>query len=80
MLIRVFEIPDVSATSFLFSGGKPASFLQVDWFRDECGMMATEEGRKQIETFIKGKVYYNPGAAYLVLHECHTFTFGYTAP
>lgn len=84
MLIRVLEIPS-SSGEFHFKGPEPQTFLEVDWFQDENPMsdgkmMDTEEGRAQIAEFIKGKNYFNPNKAYIVLHQEHTFTVGYIAP
>ena len=79
MLIRVLEIAPCSG-KFCHGGGVPTPFIEVDWFRDEDGMMAEEEGRKQIADFVKGKKYFDPGKAYLVLHQGHSFTINYSAP
>ena len=83
-LIRVIEIPE-STGNFHFSGGERQAFVEVDWFRDENPlteelMMNSEEGRDQIAEFIKAKWYFNPSKAYLILHESHSFTIGYSAP
>ena len=86
MLIRVLEIAE-STGNYHFGGGEPQTFMEVDWFRDEQpmepdspGMMETEEGRAQIADFVKGKRYYDPTKAYLVLHPGHSFTINYSAP
>lgn len=78
MLIRVLEIPQ-SSGNFHFGGAEPQVFHEVDWFRDEHGMMNTEEGRHQIAEFISKKRYFNNAKAYLVLHQNHSFTIGYSA-
>ncbi len=84
-LIRVLEIAPKTG-NFHFDGGEPQTFIEVDWFRDdpsppnEQSMMPTEEGRKQITKFIRGKKYYDPNKAYLILHQEHTFTLNYSAP
>lgn len=81
MLIRVFEMPPTFSKDFLFSGGQPASFIERDWFRDDDGpLCATEEGRRDIEAFIRRKSYFDPAKRYLVLREGGTFTIGYEAP
>ena len=36
--------------------------------------------RMAIAEFIRGKRYFDPDKAYLVLHERHSFTIGYSAP
>lgn len=81
-LIRVFTIP-LPDGQYVF-GGRPKTFMEVDWFRDDpqAGIvntptMTTEEGRKQIENFIKKKVYYKPDQAYLVLCSTASFTINY---
>jgi hypothetical protein len=79
-LIRVLEIPPTSG-NFHFRGGEAQPFVEVDWFRDDSGpSMSTPEGRNSIEAFIKGKKYFDPKKAYLVLHQDATFTLGYLAP
>jgi len=79
MLIRILEIPQ-SSGAFHFGGPEPQTFNEVDWFRDESGMMDTPEGREKIAVFVREKRYYNADKAYLVLHQSNTFTIGYTAP
>ena len=84
-LIRVLEIPPPTG-NFHFGGGEVQTFTEVDWFRDEPGMtrsapaMDSVRGREEIAEFIKGKDYFNPDKAYLVLHQEHSFTIGYSAP
>ena len=80
-LVRVFEIPP-SSNDCSHGGGIPAHFLEVDWFRDDKVDRFTtgDEGRRQIEVFIRGKGYYKPGQAYLILHPTNSFTMGYPAP
>ena len=82
-LIRVIEIAPPSG-NYHFDRGEQQRFVEVDWFRDDGGFddaptMATEDGRKQIADFIRGKNYFKDGTAYLVLSETATFTIGYTA-
>lgn len=79
MLIRVIEIPK-SSGKFHFAGGESQIFKEVDWFRDESGMMNTADGREQIADFIKRKKYFDITKSYLVLHQNNTFTIGYCAP
>ena len=85
-LIRVLEIAPPTG-NFHFGGGEPQTFVEVDWFRDDQEIpggedytMATEKGRANIAEFIKKKSYFKPAKAYLVLHEVHSFTIGYSAP
>lgn len=86
MLVRVLEIPAPSG-NFHFCGGELQTFVEVDWFRDEQpmepdspGMMESEEGRAQIADFVRGKRYFDPAKAYLILHPGHSFTINYSAP
>jgi hypothetical protein len=82
MLVRVFEMPTFSG-GFRFGAGKPETFIEVDWFRDDgppTPDFGTAAGRGEVEQFIRGKVYFKPSRAYLVLHPEHPFTIGYNAP
>lgn len=79
-LIRVFEMPAEFPRGYCFGGGNPTSFQMVDWFRDDLGMMEGESGRSELAEFIRGKRYFKPDRAYLVLHERHSFTINYSAP
>jgi hypothetical protein len=81
MLVRVFEIPKPTG-SFHFGGGEAQSFMEVDWFRDDerPEMFTTQEGRAQVEKFIRAKRYFDPAKPYLVLHPIGSFTIGYAAP
>lgn len=87
MLVRVFKMP-VFSGGFRFGGGKPETFIEVDWFRDDPWAADDEkrprydtpEGRAAVAAFIKGKNYYVPDCAYLILHPLHPFTIGYSAP
>jgi hypothetical protein len=84
MLVRVFELPNLRTDGFLFGGGKPFTFIQVDWFRAEPEQGApdfsTPEGRTEAEKFIRAKKYFKDGWSYLVLHPTHPFTIDYSAP
>lgn len=77
-LIRVFEIPARLPSNFHFSGGEPTTFVEVDWFRDDTGRGTLPEA--ELVAFIKGKQYYDANKAFLVLHQTHSFTIGYSAP
>lgn len=89
MLIRVFEIPPPDG-QFCFGGGKPMTFREVDWFRDDLPEMRPEprdkplmgrpEGQSMIREFVAAKVYFDSRKAYLVLSEGGSFTIGYSAP
>jgi hypothetical protein len=79
-LIRVFKMPSEFPREYCFGGGHSTAFQLVDWFRDFDNMMDGETGRSEIAEFIKGKRYFKSEDAYLVLHERHSFTIGYSAP
>lgn len=76
MLVRVFEIPPPTGTLH-FHRGEDQAFVEVDWFRDDHGMMLSEEGRDRARQFIMQKRYFDPLKAYLVLHPLRPITIGY---
>jgi len=83
-LIRVIEIAP-SSGDFYFGGGNPQVWIEVDWFREDnpppdWPTIDTVEGRVELKKFIKAKNYFDSSKAYLVLHQEHTFTIGYSAP
>jgi hypothetical protein len=84
-LIRVFEIPPAEqmANSYLFGGGMPVIFTQVDWFRDDEHPLH-EASERDYRGFIAKKRYAESaalrGAALLVLGPRHSFTIGLEAP
>lgn len=77
-LVRVFKIPPPDG-QWCFGGGIPKTFIEVDWFQDQFGMMDGETGRSEVEEFIRKKRYFDPRDAYLVLSPMASFTIGYTA-
>ena len=84
-LVRVFELPSGLAVGYLFGGGRPAIFKEVDWFQDDPAIegapsFATAEGRATIEEFIRQKRYFDPNRSYLVMHEEHPMMINYAAP
>lgn len=78
MLVRVLEIPAAKG-DFCFSGGNPQTFVEVDWFRDDEGMLKTDDGKEVISNFIQGKKYFSADKSYLVLAQEGTFVINYTA-
>ena len=76
-LVRVFKIP--APTDGYCFDPKPAIFLEVDWFRDDRGMMESESGRSEIREFIEKKIYAKDGTALLVMSPVAAFTIDYTA-
>lgn len=77
-LIRVFKIPPPSG-QFCFGDGNEARFIEIDWFTDDAGLMASEDGRTRIKEFVRSKRYYSPDEPYLVLSPLASFTLNYTA-
>ncbi len=77
LLVRVFKVPPPTG-EFCFEG-RPADFVEVDWFREEMGMMESEGGRSEIREFIEKKVYAKDGSALLVMSPVAAFTIDYTA-
>ena len=86
-LIRVFEIPPPDG-QHCFGGGKPVTFVEVDWFHDalealpsvenrEALSITRPEGHEFLADFIRGKTYFDARKAYLVLHPSVSFTIGY---
>lgn len=71
---RVFEIPLESefSTDFLFGGGKPVLFTEVDWFYPipPPGLNVSydfDSWQKELIRFIKLKRYRKPDHDYLIL-------------
>lgn len=77
LLVRVFKVPPPDG-QYCFQG-RPAKFIEVDWFRDERGMMESEAGRSELKEFIEQKIYAKDGAALLVMSPVASFTIDYTA-
>lgn len=76
-LVRVFRIPPPTG-EYCFQG-RPAAFVEVDWFRDDEGMMESGSGRSEIREFIEKKIYAKDGSALLVMSPVASFTIDYTA-
>lgn len=79
MLVRILTIPPCSG-HFHFGGGEPLTFVELDWFRDDDGLIQTPEGRKRITDFIRQKRYFREDVPLLVLTGDVCFTIGYRAP
>lgn len=71
-MIRVYRLPERLTDGFCFAGGKPITFLNVDWFDIPASM---EVSREQIIENVVGKNYYDPAARYLVLDDREGETF-----
>lgn len=76
-LVRVFKVPPPTG-EYCFHQ-RPAPFVEVDWFRDDQGMMESETGRSEIREFIEKKIYAKDGSALLVMSPAASFTIDYTA-
>ena len=80
-MMRIFQVPVEYPMEYCFEGGKPASFLMVDWFNpieqdkfwgDKNVTMNDEDLEKHhemVRNFIKGKTYYNPAYKYLAITD-----------
>jgi hypothetical protein len=77
-LVRVFKVPPPDG-EYCFGAGRPTDFVEVDWFRDDRGMMESETGRSEIREFIAQKTYAKDGTALLVMSPVASFTMDYTA-
>lgn len=64
----VYRLPHELSDGFCFGGGKPITFLNVDWFGTETHLMPgdTLDGADLI-SYIKQKRYYDPTKHFLVL-------------
>jgi len=83
MLVRILEMPPAFPRGFHFGSGQPVVFLEVDWFHLPAGHegepdIATAEGQAELTQVLRGKIYWKPDRAYLVLHPTHPFTINYT--
>ena len=70
IFIYVYRLPETLTDGFCFGGGRPISFLNVDWFET-----IASDGRAPLIMFIKAKRYYIAKARYLVLSDHPDFTF-----
>ena len=84
-LIRVFEIPQPDG-HFRFGGENAFPFIELDSFHDSSQFVqlavpsiTTDEGVALLTASIRGKIYFDPAKAYLVLCPLRSFTIGYTA-
>lgn len=75
-LVRVLSIQRCSG-QFHNSAPERMTFLEYDWFHDEAGLLATEEGREQIKNFILQKQYAKDGKPLLILNARHSMTINY---
>lgn len=64
--VRVYELParEQLTNGYCMRGPVPITFGNVDWFE-----VAISEGRERLTEFIKGKRYYAPHKAFLVLAD-----------
>lgn len=70
-MIYVFEIPlPIPTVGFRFAGAAPVEFGCVDWFNEPQEVPALPNiSREELEQFLSGKVYRQPGRRYLVLAD-----------
>jgi hypothetical protein len=76
-MIHVYKMPAKPADGYCFGGGKPITFINVDWFNTPPADMT----RKDLENFLRQKLYVERAAdheTFLVVctdrSDC-TFTF-----
>lgn len=69
-MVYVYELPDELSTGYCFGGGRPITFVNVDWFNGIDGMT-----REMLETEVRGKLYIRPGKSYLVLSPDNDISF-----
>jgi len=69
--VRIFRLPETLPSDYCFNGGHAVTFLLVDWFSLDPGLLIkTEEGRRNtIREFIKWKAYYNPNSKFLAITD-----------
>ena len=68
--LRVYRLPAKLTNGYCFGAGMPITFTNVDWFE-----ALIDEGRAPLETFIKGKRYYDAAARFLVIADHPDLTF-----
>lgn len=76
-MIYVYELPTKLSNGFCFSGPNPVVFANVDFMNTPDGTWGGKvPTREEMRAFIKGKKYYNPRCAYLVVGtENQDYTF-----
>lgn len=74
-MIYVYKLPAKLSDGFCFDGGKPITFLNVDWFNGFDGIE-----RKHIEDEIRQKRYATSGARLLVLSPDNDLSFTISIP
>ena len=65
----VYEMPEKLSDGFCFGGGKPITFMNVDWFHVPADMTV-----EKLTEFLKTKRYIKPGRKFLVVGPL-TFAF-----
>ena len=68
--VRVYRLPAKLTDGYCFGGGRPITFINVDWFE-----VPIIDGRPRLVEFIKTKRYYDPAAQFLVIGDHPDFTF-----
>lgn len=69
---RVFRLPEEYPSGFCFGGGRPVTFLMVDWFQPLDPQNLDEpwvEVSVKLRDFILQKRYVEQGASYLVITD-----------
>ena len=66
-MIYVYQLPKRLSDGFCFSGGRPITFLNVDWFDGPLEMTLGD-----VQEWVKTKNYFTaapPGTAFLILSQ-----------
>lgn len=74
LFMHVYRVPQKLNDGYCFGGGKPITFINVDWFG--C---PEEMKRDEIEQYIRSKTYCVAGYKYLVVSDTPDRTFMFTA-
>lgn len=64
-MIYVYQLPAKLSDGYCFGGGRPISFLNVDWFNDYPDMTLGD-----LQDWVKQKTYFTsslPGTKFLIL-------------
>ena len=69
-MVFIYVLPPKLSDGYCFGGGRPITFLNVDWFNGVDGMT-----REMLETKVRQKQYVQPGQTYLVLSPDNDLSF-----
>lgn len=72
-MVFVYLLPEKLSDGFCFSGGRPITFTNVDWFNGVDGMT-----REMLEKEVRKKYYAIPGSNFLVMSPENNLSFTFT--